>query len=99
MRPSLVRLDRVLAELTVCARVGAMFLTGVGAGATSVVFSTGRGFLACATARGPAHWGRKGHAMLASTKLPSTVTGKTFSVIFSFLALSEIPKTMCWTLL
>lgn len=98
-RPSFALLDLVLAGPTVCARVGAMFFTGVGAGAASDIVSTGRGFLACATAKGPAQWGRIGHAMLASTKLPSTVTGRIFSVIFSFLAVSDRPKTMCWTLL
>jgi len=98
-RPSFALLDLVLAGPTVCARVGAMFFTGVGAGAASDIVSIGRGFLACATAKGPAQWGRIGQAMLASTKLPSTVTGRIFSVIFSFLALSDCPKTMCWTLL
>lgn len=57
------------------------------------------GFRACATARGPAHEGSVGTAMLASTKLDSTVTGKVFSRIFPWRTVSDRPKTMCWTLL
>ena len=57
------------------------------------------GFRACAIANGPAHFGRKGTAILASTKLARTVTGSTFSLIFSCLTGSANPKTMCCTLL
>lgn len=57
------------------------------------------GLRACAIARGPAHCGRIGTATLARTKLASTVTGRTFSLIFSSLAGSATPKTMCCTLL
>ena len=59
----------------------------------------GWGLRACATARGPAHEGRMGTAMLASTKLDRTVTGRVFSRIFSWRTVSARPKTMCWTLL
>lgn len=93
--PSFARLVLMLPEWTVCARTG-IFLTGAG---SEMVSSTGRGFLACATASGPAHWGSNGHATLARTKLAKTVTGSTFSVIFSCLAVSATPKTTCWTLL
>jgi hypothetical protein len=53
------------------------------------------GFRACAIASGPAHLGRSGTAILANTKLASTVTGSTFSLIFSGLAGSPNPKTIC----
>lgn len=97
MRPSFARLDRVFPTVTVCARAGT-FLLVVAAG-SEMVSTTGRGFLAWATARGPAQWGRNGHATLARTKLPRTITGRTFSVIFSCLPVSEMPKTTCCTLL
>lgn len=92
---SRVRLDREFAELTVCAREGLVFALVSTAG--SIV--TGWGLRACATARGPAHLGNMGKATLARTKLESTVTGSTFSLIFSWRAVSATPKTMCWTLL
>ena len=56
-------------------------------------------FLACATARGPAHCGKIGRPTLANTKLASTVTGKIFSLIFSCRAVSASPNTICCTLL
>lgn len=64
----------------VCALTGT-FLFAATEG--SDIVSTGRGFLDWAIAKGPAQCGSKGHAMLASTKLPRTVTGKALSVIFS----------------
>lgn len=64
-----------------------------------MVSSTGLGLRACAMARGPACLGRKGAATLASTILDNTVTGRTFSLIFSFRAGSGAPKTIRWTLL
>ena len=55
VRPSFARLILPLPAPTVCDRDGAIFLAGVGAGVASVIVSTGgRGFLACATASGPA---------------------------------------------
>ena len=96
-RPSLARRDREWAADTVWARAGTFLLATMGG--SEMVSSIGRGFLAWATASGPAQCGRKGQATLASTKLPRTVTGRTFSVIRSCLPLSETPKTMCWTLL
>lgn len=96
-RPSFARFGRVLPAEMVCARVGTFLFTET-AGSDSAS-TTGRGFRACATARGPAHCGRSGHAILARTKLPRTVTGRTFSVILSCRALSGRPKTTCCTLL
>lgn len=95
---SLPRLDFVLLEFTVCARDGFALLTAVVAVSRSGA-SAGRGFLAWATARGPAQAGNIGHATLAKTKLARSVTGRTFSFIFSWRPESEIPKTICWTLL
>jgi len=66
---------------------------------SEIVSSTGLGFRACAMARGPAWAGKKGAATLASTMLDRTDTGKVFSFIFSFLAGSDTPKMMRWTLL
>jgi hypothetical protein len=57
------------------------------------------GFLACEIAKGPAHFGKKGTATLASTKLARTDTGSTFSLIFSCLVGSATPNTICCTLL
>ena len=88
---SFVRFDFVVVGVTVCARAtfeGPLVVSTIGS-------PIGCGFLACATARGPAHCGRMGTAMLANTKLAKTVTGRTFSVIFSCLAESPSPKTMC----
>ncbi len=95
---SLPRLDDlVVAELTVRALAG----FGVWSAATTSPDWDGDwdGFRACATARGPAQWGRTGRPTLARTKLARTVTGRMFSVIFSCLAESGRPKTTCWTLL
>lgn len=61
--------------------------------------ASGFGLRAWATARGPAHCGIIGRATLARTKLERTVTGRTFSLIFSWRPVSARPKTMCWTLL
>jgi hypothetical protein len=97
MRPSFARFDRVLPAVTVCARVGTVLFAATAG--SDIVSITGRGFRAWATARGPAHCGNKGHAILARTKLPRTVTGRTFSVIFSCLAVSDSPNTTCCTLL
>jgi hypothetical protein len=94
IRPSFVLFVLVLGTATVCALVG-----GFGAGVSEMMSSTGRGFLAWATASGPAQAGRIGHATLARTKLPSTVTGRIFSLIFCCLAASARPNTTCWTLL
>jgi len=104
MRPSFGRLDLPLLAPTVCDREGARFLAGVEFEFEFVVVSamlstTGRGFLACATASGPAQCVKAGQAMLARTKLPRTVTGRAFSVIFSCPAASATPKTTCCTLL
>lgn len=93
--PSFSRRDLVVAGETVCARA-ILLMVGVFSDITS---SIGCGFLACATARGPAQRGNPGTATLASTKLASTLTGKVFSFIFSFLAESPKPNTICWTLL
>ena len=81
--------------LTGCFGVDDCFV-GVVSGTVSL---SGCGFLACATARGPAQLGKMGHATLARTRLASTLTGRTFSVIFSCLAVSDTPNTICWTLL
>lgn len=64
---------------------------------SEMISSTGLGFRACAMASGPAWIGRKGAAMLARTRLESTVTGSTFSLIFSRRWGSAEPKTMRWT--
>lgn len=66
---------------------------------SEIVSSTGRGLRAWAMAKGPAWRGRNGAAMAPSTKLDKTVTGRTFSLIFSRRTASEAPKTMRWTLL
>jgi hypothetical protein len=66
---------------------------------SEMMSSTGLGFRACAMASGPAWTGRKGAAMLARTRLESTVTGRTFSLIFSRRCGSAEPKTMRCTLL
>lgn len=91
VRPaSLARRDRVFAAVTVRALAGLTFslLSVVG----SVI---GCGLRACATAKGPAQRGIMGSATLARTKLESTVTGRTFSLIFSWRAVSASPNTMC----
>lgn len=75
-------------------------LAGFTSSASSMAVSVmGCGFRACATARGPAHLGSIGRATLARTKLDKTVTGKVFSLIFSWRPTSARPKTMCCTLL
>lgn len=84
-----------LVAATVCDLAG-FVLSGAGSTMGSPV---GWGLRAWATARGPAHEGNMGTAMLASTKLDSTVTGRVFSRIFSWRTVSARPKTMCWTLL
>lgn len=88
---SLVLRERELPAVTVCARVG----IGGGSFASGVISLSGWGFLAWATARGPAHRGIIGSATLARTKLASTATGRTFSLIFSCRPESAMPKTMC----
>lgn len=93
---SLARLDLDEPAVTVCALVGFQFSFSL---VSSTRSASGCGFRAWATARGPAHWGIMGSATLARTKLERTVTGRTFSRIFSCRALSPRPKTMCWTLL
>ena len=97
--PSL-RLDRVVPGVTVWLLVtlGAPWFGAVDA-VSAGVSVMGRVLLACATASGPAHAGNSGTPTLASTKLARTVTGRTFSVIFSWRPELERPKTMCWTLL
>lgn len=93
---SLPLLDLVLLEFTVCARAGLALWAAVVSGTGSPAI---RGFLAWATARGPAQEGRIGQATLARTKLAKTETGSMLSFIFSCRTESETPKTMCWTLL
>lgn len=66
-------------------------------GMTDSTSSTGRGLRACATANGPARAGRKGTATLASTKLESTDTGRTFSCILALFILEVPPNTRLWT--
>lgn len=66
---------------------------------SDITSSIGCGLRACATAIGPAARTRPGTATLASTKLANMVTGNAFSLIFSCLAASPNPKTICWTLL
>lgn len=78
---SLARLDLELAAVTVCALVG--LAASLFSLASAVRSATGWGFRAWATARGPAHRGIMGSATLASTKLDSTATGRTFSLILS----------------
>ena len=92
---SLARLDREFPAVTVRALAGLEFSFG----SCASLLATGCGLRAWATARGPAHCGNIGSATLASTKLERTVTGSTFSVIFSCRAASASPKTICWTLL
>lgn len=90
--PSLIRLDLELLDETVFALV----ILGTSFSFASVAVSTiGCGFRAWATARGPAHRGNMGRATLARTKLASTVTGSTFSLILSCRAVSAKPNTMC----
>ena len=64
---------------------------------SEMMSSTGLGFRACATASGQAWSGRKGAAMLARTRLERTVTGRTFSLIFSRRWGSAEPNTIRWT--
>lgn len=95
--PSTRRFDfgfEVVAE-AVC-DLASFVLSGAG---STMVSPDGWGLRAWATARGPAHEGRMGTAMLARTKLDRTVTGRVFSRIFSWRTVSARPKTMCWTLL
>lgn len=96
---SLRRLDFVLLEFTVSDREGLVLLAVTVVVASTSEASAGRGFLAWATASGPAQAGRRGHATLARTKLARSVTGRTFSFIFSWRPEPEMPNTMCWTLL
>jgi hypothetical protein len=58
-----------------------------------------RGFRACATANGPANFGRIGAATLPMIKLARRVTGSTFSFNRSRLRASSPPNTICCTLL
>ena len=74
-----------------------IFCTGVRVSGSSS--STGLGRRACAIAKGPARPGSMGTAILASTRLDSTVTGNTLSCMRSLGAGSEPPKTMLCTLL
>jgi hypothetical protein len=87
---SRARLEREFPAVTVRALEGLVFSLG-----SCVSLVTGCGLRAWATARGPAHCGNIGSATLASTKLERTVTGRTFSVIFSCRAVSASPKTIC----
>lgn len=100
---SLVRRDFEVGLATVFDLVGFVeeaFAVGFGVSLPSEESSVmGWGFRACATARGPAHLGIIGKATLARTKLESTATGKTFSLILWCRALSASPNTMCCTLL
>src|SRR4051812_43139842 len=64
-------------------------------GASDITSPLDWGLRAWAIAKGPAHFGRNGTATLAKTKLASTVTGRTFSFIFSSLTGSANPKTIC----
>ena len=70
-----------------------------GGKASDITSSIGRGRLACAIAKGPACCGSIGKAIPANTRLESTVTGKTFSCIFSRFSGSPPPKTILCTLL
>lgn len=100
---SLARRDFEIGLVTVFALVGFVeeaFAVGFGVSLPSELSSVmGCGFRACATARGPAHLGIIGRATLARTKLESTVTGRTFSLILWCRAVSASPNTMCCTLL
>lgn len=100
---SLARRGFEMGLVTVFALVGfveAAFAVGFGVSLPSELSSVmGCGFRACATARGPAHLGIIGRATLARTKLESTVTGRTFSLILWCRAVSASPNTMCCTLL
>jgi hypothetical protein len=73
---------------------GVLCTRGAATGFSAGSGSTGRGRRACATARGPAYHARAGTAMLASTKLDRTVTGRTLSRMRSLLTCSPPPKTI-----
>lgn len=70
-----------------------------GTGSSLTTSSIGLGRLACATANGPASLCSAGNPTLPNTRLDSTVTGSTFSCIFSLLAGSAPPNTIRCSLL
>jgi hypothetical protein len=67
--------------------------------ASEIVSSVGLGLLPCAIANGPAHLDSAGTATAARMRLESTVTGNTFSLIFSLCNPSLAPNTILCTLL
>lgn len=72
---------------------------GMGTGASDIISSTGRGLRAWLIANGPAWCGNNGTPTPASTRLASTVVGRTFSCMRSLLGGSPPPNTMRCTLL